>query len=243
MNDMAKHGASIPPAKALPGRQKDRAMLIFLVLSASFVASLVSCNLIFRKFFIWEIPGLTFEQSVGLLPYPLTFLVTDVISELFGKRKANWVVLSGLVASVLTLLVIAMASSVQSTTWSPVTDAQFNHVFGQTTLAVGASMAAYLIAQFFDVRIFHFWKAQTQGKHLWLRNNLSTIPSQIIDTSAVLLLLCSVGEIEWAVWGTLMLNGVAFKALVALLDTPVVYLVVGRLRRQFDLAEGQEIDL
>jgi uncharacterized integral membrane protein (TIGR00697 family) len=208
-----------------------------------FVASLVSCNLIFRKFFLWEWGGMTFEQSVGLLPYPLTFLVTDLISEVYGKRKANLVVLSGLAASVMTLLVITVAGQATATSWSPVTDGQFDHVFGQTALAVGASMAAYLLAQFFDVRIFHFWKRLTQGRHLWLRNNLSTIPSQIIDTTTVLLLLCAVGEIGWDRLGVLLLNGVAFKALVAAPDTPLVYLGVRWMRRRFDLAPGQEIDL
>ena len=231
------------PPRMLEGRDRDAAQAWFLILSGLFVASLVSCNLIFRKFFMWEWGGMTFEQSVGLLPYPLTFLVTDLISEIYGKRKANLVVLSGLVASVMTLLVITVAGQANATSWSPVTDGQFDHVFGQTALAVGASMAAYLLAQFFDVRIFHFWKRLTEGRHLWLRNNLSTIPSQIIDTTTVLLLLCAVGEIGWGRLGVLLMNGVAFKALVAALDTPLVYLGVGWMRRRFDLAPGQEIDL
>lgn len=227
----------------LDGPDRDRAMALFLILAGLFMASLVSCNLIFRKFFVWEFGGLTFEQSVGLLPYPLTFLVTDVISEIYGKRKANWVVLSGLAASLMTLLVITVAGQAQATGWSPVTDAEFNHVFGQTALAVGASMAAYLLAQFLDVRMFHFWKRLTHGRHLWLRNNLSTIPSQIVDTSTVLLLLCAVGELGWDRLGVLLLNGVAFKSLVAALDTPLVYLAVGWMRKRFRLAPGQEIDL
>ena len=78
--------------KVLDGRDKSAAMMGFLILSALFIASLVSCNLIFRKFFALELGALTFEQSVGLLPYPLTFLVTDLISEIYGKRKANLVV-------------------------------------------------------------------------------------------------------------------------------------------------------
>ena len=239
---MTSPSSLLPPVK-LQGRDRESAMVLFLVLAGLFIASLVSCNLIFRKFFMWDGLGFTFEQSVGLLPYPLTFLVTDLISEIFGKRKANAVVLSGLAASVLTLLIITLAGHAQATAWSPVTDDQFNHVFGQTALAVGASMAAYLLAQFFDVRIFHFWKSLTQGKHLWLRNNLSTIPSQIVDTTTVLVLLCVVGEIGWDRLGVLLLNGVLFKALVAALDTPLVYLGVGWVRRRFGLAAGQEIEL
>jgi uncharacterized integral membrane protein (TIGR00697 family) len=153
------------------------------------------------------------------------------------------VVLSGLAASTMTLGVVTVAGWADATSWSPVSNSEFDHVFGQTALAVGASMAAYLLAQFIDVRIFHFWKSLTHGKHLWLRNNLSTIPSQIVDTSTVLVLLCAVGEIGWERFGALLLNGVAFKSLVAALDTPLVYLGVGWMRRRFGLLEGQEIVL
>ena len=81
--------------KTLLGRDKDTAWMGFLILAGLFIASLVTCNLIFRKFFAWDVGGMTFEQSVGLLPYPITFLVTDMISEIYGKRKANLVVFSG----------------------------------------------------------------------------------------------------------------------------------------------------
>ena len=234
---------TLPHPKALSGRDRDLALAGFLSLAGLFVACLVTCNLVFRKFFTWDMGGFTFEQSVGLLAYPLTFLVTDVISEVYGKKKANMVVVSGLVASLVTLGMVTLAGGVTAAGWSPVNDAEFDHVFGQTALAVGASMAAYLVAQFIDVRFFHFWKHQTQGRHLWLRNNLSTIPSQVLDTATVLGLLCVVGEIEWARFGTLMMNGVLFKTLVAALDTPLVYLVVGALRKRFGLAEGQEVEL
>jgi uncharacterized integral membrane protein (TIGR00697 family) len=208
-----------------------------------FIASLVTCNLIFRKFFTWELGSLTFEQSVGLLPYPLTFLVTDLISELFGRRKANQVVLSGLVASAFVLGMVWVAQIAPAASWSPVSDEQFTQVFGQTTLAVGASMAAYLIAQLVDVRIFHFWKALTQGRLLWLRNNLSTIPSQFLDTLTVLTLLCLVGEIQWSMFGALLLNGFIFKVLVALADTPLVYLGAWWVRKKFNLKLGEELNL
>jgi uncharacterized integral membrane protein (TIGR00697 family) len=233
----------LPPPRQLEGRERDRALGLFLGLAGMFVASLVTCNLIFRKFFVWDLGGITFEQSVGLLPYPITFLVTDLISEIYGKNKANQVVAAGLVASVLTLGIIALAGHASATSWSPVNDGEFDHVFGQTALAVGASMAAYLLAQSLDVQLFHRWKRLTHGRHLWLRNNLSTIPSQIIDTLTVLVLLCAVGEIGWDRFGALLLNGVLFKACVAALDTPLVYLGVGVMRKQFGLKPAQEIAL
>jgi len=136
-----------------------------------------------------------------------------------------------------------VGGAVPAASWSPVTDGEFDHVFGQTALAVGASMAAYLLAQALDVQVFHFWKRVTEGRHLWLRNNLSTVPSQLVDTATVLALLCAVGEIPWERFGTLFLNGALFKALVAALDTPLVYGAVGVLRRRFGLQPGQEVAL
>ncbi|MGB1076357.1 MAG: queuosine precursor transporter [Flavobacteriales bacterium] len=231
--------------KSLTPSQRDLAMRIFLLLSALFIASLVACNLIFRKFFHLEGFGgaLVFEQSVGLLPYPVTFLVTDLISELYGKRKANTVVLAGLVASGFTLIIIWVSQGVHAAEWSPVNDLEFDHVFGSTVVAVAASMSAYLLAQFLDVRLFHFWKNWTNGKKLWLRNNLSTIPSQFVDTFSVLFLMCAVGEIEWVLFGGLLLNGFIFKVLIAVVDTPLVYLGSWLVRRQFGLRLGEEIAL
>ena len=123
--------------------------------------------------------------------------MTDIISEIYGRKKANSVVLSGLFASIFVLGIVTVANSVQATEWSPVNNATFSNVFGLTGIAVGASMLAYLLAQFIDIRVFHFWKKLTNGKHLWLRNNASTFSSQLVDTATVLLLLCLAGGIAW----------------------------------------------
>ena len=217
---------------------KDR---FFLILAGIFIASLVSCNLIFQKFFTWTPFGLyTFEISVGILPYPITFLATDLISELYGRKKANEVVISGLIASVFVMVIILIANAVPSASWSPVDSVLFQKVFGLQGMAVFASMVAYLSAQFIDVRIFHFWKALTKGKHLWLRNNGSTIVSQLVDTSAVLILLCFSGAIEWERFWTLLENGFLFKVLVALLDTPIIYGVLYLLKGKIEIAPYKE---
>lgn len=204
---------------------------LYLILGGIFIASLVSANLIFQKFFTWTPFGLyTFELSVGILPYPVTFLVTDLISELYGKKKADQVVLSGLVASVFVLGVVMLANVVPQTSWSPVGNETFTKVFGLFGPAVFASMVAYLAAQFVDIRVFHFWKRLTRGKHLWLRNNCSTVVSQLVDTSAVLALLCWAGVIDWVRFWPLLANGFLFKVLVALFDTPLFYLGVWALK-------------
>ena len=217
---------------------KDR---LYLILAGIFIASLVSCNLIFQKFFTWTPFGIyTFEISVGILPYPITFLVTDLISELYGKKKADHVVIAGLFASVFVMGIILIADAVPSTIWSPINDDIFHKVFGLQGAAVFASMVAYLTAQFIDVRIFHFWKRLTKGKHLWLRNNGSTIVSQLVDTAAVLILLCFAGAIEWNRFLPLLENGFLFKVIVAFLDTPVIYGVIYLLKGKIDIAHYEE---
>jgi len=218
---------------------------IFLACAAIFIASLVACNLIFQKFFFWDLPtpigSYRFEISVGILPYPITFLVTDIISELYGKRRADLIVVSGFIASLFVIGLILVALAVPQTAWSPVSDETFRKVFGLATPAVLASMLAYLIAQFIDIRLFHFWKRLTKGKHLWLRNNGSTIVSQFVDTMTVLLVLCLAGVIEWDRFAKLLENGFLFKVLIALFDTPVIYLSIWFLRRLMGLKPGEEI--
>lgn len=233
-----------PFSKQVTAHRAVVAERVYLVLAGCFIAALVTCNLIFQKFFIWSPFGIyTFEVSVGILPYPITFLLTDVISEIYGRKRANQVVFAGLFASVFVMGIVMLAQAVPQTSWSPVSGAEFNKVFGLFGPAVLASMMAYLAAQFIDIRVFHFWKRKTKGRHLWLRNNVSTISSQFVDTAAVLLLLCIAGAIEWERFATLLENGFLFKVLVALLDTPIAYLVIGGLRRRLGLAPGEEVDL
>tara|TARA_R100001369_G_scaffold92710_1_gene139261 strand:+ start:3984 stop:4721 length:738 start_codon:yes stop_codon:yes gene_type:complete len=220
------------------------AQRIYLILGALFIASLVVSNLIFQKFFYWDFFGIyTFEISVGILPYPITFLITDIISEVYGKKKANQVVTAGIFASFFSLLIIYVSAAVPATDWSPIDNALFNKVFGATAIAVLASMLAYLFAQYIDIQIFHFWKRLTKGKHLWLRNNFSTFFSQFIDTFTVLLLLCSFGKIDWSLFGGLLLSGFLFKVLVAACDTPLLYASVFALRKRFGLKMGEEIEM
>jgi len=230
---------------------KDRlaAQRIYMLLGALFITSLVVSNLIFQKFFFWypfdvEIFGSKlFEISVGLLPYPITFLITDLISEIYGKKQANQVVIGGIFASLFSLLIIYISNSVPATNWSPVKDKMFSTVFGNTALAVFASMLAYLFAQFVDIQIYHYWKNLTKGKHLWLRNNFSTFLSQFVDTCTILVLLCSFEIIEWDKFAGLLVAGVLFKILIAALDTPFLYLFVYLFRRRFKLKVNEEIQL
>ena len=230
--------------------QRQLAAKIYLYLAALFITSLVVSNLIFQKFFYWypfgdvEFLGAKFfEVSVGILPYPITFLITDIISEIYGKKKANQVVTNGIFASIFSLGIIYVANQVPAIENSPINDQLFTQVFGQTALAVLASMLAYLAAQYIDIQVYHFWKKLTKGKMLWLRNNFSTLTSQAVDTFTVLFLLCSFEILPWEVFGKLFISGFAFKMFIALLDTPLMYLAVFWFRKRFNLKINEEINI
>lgn len=225
------------------------AQRIYFLLGGLFITSLVISNLIFQKFFYWypfdvEIFGSKlFEISVGILPYPITFLITDLISEIYGKKRANDVVVVGIFASIFSLLIIYVADAVPATSWSYVKNETFRTVFGNSMIAVFSSMLTYLFAQFVDIQIYHFWKNLTKGKHLWLRNNFSTWFSQFVDTFTIVFLLCSLGIIDWANFQGLLLSGFLFKVIIAILDTPFLYLGVYLFRKRFSLKVNEEIDL
>ncbi|MGM0635600.1 MAG: queuosine precursor transporter [Bacteroidota bacterium] len=222
---------------------KDFAFKLYFILGGLFIASLVASNLIFQKFFYFDFFGVyTFEISVGILPYPITFLITDLISEIYGKKKANLVVTAGIFASFFSLFIVYLSDAVPATDWSPISDSLFSKVFGATGIAVFASMIAYLLAQYIDISVYHFWKKITKGKHLWLRNNFSTFTSQFTDTFTVLFLLCSFGKIDWANFSALLLSGFLFKVLIAISDTPLLYLGVYSLRKKLKLKTNEEVD-
>lgn len=231
-------------------RDKKAAFSIYLYLGALFITSLVVSNLIFQKFFYWNPFGDVtvfgaplFELSVGILPYPITFLITDLISEIYGKKKANQVVTAGIFASFFSMDIILLANYSSAIPSSPVDDVTFTKVFGLSPLGVLASMLAYLAAQYVDISIYHFWKRVTKGKMLWLRNNFSTFSSQFLDTVTVVGLLCIFGVLPWDKFYGLVISGVLFKMIIALLDTPLLYLFVYLMRKRFNLKIGEEISL
>ena len=211
----------------------------YIILAGIFIASLVTCNLIANKFVTVDLGFKVFIVSAGILPYPLTFLVTDLISELYGQRKANLVVFSGFIASMFVLLFLWLGSQFEAIAGSIVNDSTYNSVFQNAWRLIAASMVAYLFAQFVDVRIFHFWKKLTNGKHLWLRNNGSTVASQLVDTTLVICILF-VGVWETDQILSAIRDGWLFKMLMALIDTPIIYGIIHLLKGRIDIADIEE---
>ena len=145
-------------------------------------------------------------------------------------------VFAGFVASMFVLLFLWLGGQFNAIPDSLVTDDTYNSVFRNAWRIIAASMTAYLFAQFVDVRIFHFWKRLTNGKHLWLRNNASTVASQLLDTILVICILF-VG-----VWNSdqiisAIIDGWTFKMLMALIDTPIIYGIIYLLKGKIDIAK------
>lgn len=215
---------------------------MFLALSAMFIAALITCNIIANKFVTIDLGFKVFTISVGVLPYPITFLITDILSEIYGRRKTNAVVLSGFLASGFVLFILWLGNQFNAIDASIVSDSQYETVFANTGRVILASMTAYLFAQLIDVRLFHFWKKKTKGKHLWVRNNFSTIFSQLVDTTLVVFVLF-VGELSLNTMTGYILDGWLFKVLVALVDTLFIYLIIFAFKQFFSLKDGQEIEI
>lgn len=233
---------------------------VFLILSAIFLGAMTLLNVIGLTRFIQFGP---LTLAVGVLPYPLTFLVTDLISELYGKSRANFVVWVGLGLNLFVIAILFLGHWMTSVgpeaqpPWQmlylakPLALATGDVVEGQVELfdiiyscsvgSVVASMFAYITAQFFDVQIFHYLKRKTHGKALWLRNNASTLCSQMIDSVAVIGITFGAslfsGKMAPATFFTLLLSNYLFKFVAALADTLPFYYLVYRLRRYLEIPE------
>ncbi len=245
-------------------RYADRRERVFLLLAGLFLGTLGIINILGISRFIDL--SFTFAQfnipmiiPIGVLPYPLTFLCTDIISEFYGKKRANGVVWAGLLVNLWILFIIWVAGFLPPhVPLDPVTllpevshpDYAFFRIRNFTTGCVIGSMLAYLAAQLLDVHLFHFWKKVTRGKHLWLRNNASTLVSQLVDTTIVILatyyfsngLPLSPEESVFSQIITLILCCYTFKAICALLDTIPFYLAVFGLCHYFGINMKSMID-
>lgn len=244
---------------------KLRRQRVFLVLAGIFLGTLSLLNILGISRFVdlsFELFGTRIPMvvAIGVLPYPVTFLCTDLISELYGRKRATEVVWVGLLLNIWVVFLLWIGGAlpgfetVDPGTGLPVPDAagRLPVFFEIRTLAFGAvaaSMIAYLVAQWCDVQLFHFWKWLTGGRHLWLRNNGSTLASQLVDTVAVILITHFWAkalpiDAEASLWpqlATFIASGYVFKLTVALVDTGPIYLAVARLRPFLGIEKNQEI--
>lgn len=194
---------------------KNNKKLIYL--NSLFIMSLIIANITAGK--IISIFGLIVPSAV--VAYAITFLCTDVIGELYGKEEANSTVKLGFVIQIISMILIFLAILLPPAPFMREFNVSFKMVLGQSFRTIIASLIAYTISQANDVFIFHKLKEKTNGKYKWLRNNVSTILSQIIDTSIFITIAfySVVPNLLALVFGQLTI-----KVILALLDTPFFYL-------------------
>lgn len=237
---------------------------VFLVLAGIFLGTLTMLNILGITRFIdlsFTVFGVDIPMplAVGVLPYPITFLCTDFISEFYGRRRANWVVMVGVLLNLWVVFILWLGAALppevvmDPATNLPAVGTHGRVFFELKTLAFGAvaaSMFAYLAAQLCDVYLFHFWKRLTKGRHLWLRNNASTMVSQLVDTTAVILIThfyagalpIKPGEPLWDQLFVFIASGYVFKLVIAAIDTGPFYLGVRWLSRYLEydpITEGE----
>ncbi len=235
---------------------------VYLVLAGLFLGSMTMLNILGTSRFVdlsFEIAGLRIPMAlaIGVLPYPVTFLCTDFISELYGQKRANFLVWVGLLLNAWVVAFLWLGGALpplpvfDASTGLPPTDAYdfaFYRIRFLTMGAVVGSMIAYLAAQLCDVSLFHFWKRLTKGRHLWLRNNGSTLVSQFVDTFAVITITHFYAkglpiDPNAAIWPQLWVfiaSGYVFKLVIALFDTLPFYIGIHYLSRFLEIDPNAE---
>jgi len=243
------------PVAVVHAGRMTRADATYTVLAAAFAVVLVLTNIIGTKLFAlfpaggpeWINDGQPITLTAGIITYPLTFWLTDIVSELWGRRRADLMVLLGFGMSFLMLGIVQLALVLPpSDFWtlsargiedSQTMQAAFDATFHNPRILLFASMLAYMVAQLFDVRLYHFWWRVTKGRHMWIRNNGSTMISQLVDTLIVNGIFLRWGlSLEWATIGEIILWVYVCKVILAWIDTPLLYLGRGVLRRFLGLS-------
>lgn len=228
-----------------------RAQKVYVVCAAVFLTALVIAEATAGKFFTaFSLPftltilGVEFDSVVmtaGVIAFPITFIVTDVMNEYFGKAGIRFVTYVGLAMVVFAFGLLQVALAVPTAPNSPVPEAAFAAVFGTTTRVIIGSLVAYLVGQLVDIALFHRLRRWTGGRHLWLRATGSTLGSQFIDTFVVLSVAFA-GQLALADIVAITLFNYGYKVAIAVGITPLIYLAHGAIDRYLghELAEALE---
>jgi uncharacterized integral membrane protein (TIGR00697 family) len=210
-----------------------RPQKLFVVCTAIFITALVIAEATSTKFFTaftlpspFHLFGMTFREVVmttGVLAFPVTFIITDLMNEYFGKKGIRFVTLVGMVMIGFEFLLLQAAIAVPVASISPVSQEAFEAVFGTTGRIILGSLTAYLLGQLADITLFHWLRGLTQGRFLWLRATGSTFGSQFIDTFVVLTIAFA-GQLAFQQILAITLFNYGYKLLIAIAITPLIYL-------------------
>jgi hypothetical protein len=210
-----------------------RAQKLYVICAAVFLTALVVAEATASKFFTaFDLPfaisifGQEFERvtmTAGVIAFPVTFIVTDLMNEYYGKRGIRFVTYVGMVMIAFEFVLLWVAIEVPVDASSPVSQGAFAEVFGNSTRVIIGSLTAYLLGQLADITLFHWLRELTRGKYLWLRATGSTFGSQFIDTFVVLSVAFA-GQLSIQEIVAITLFNYGYKFLIAVGITPIIYL-------------------
>ncbi len=209
----------------------NRKQLLFIILAGFFVTNTIVAELIGGK--LVQFFGL-FTQSIGIVLWPVVFLLTDLLNEYYGKQTVRKLTYITVALIVYTYILISISINLKATPFSPVNDVVFETVFGQSQWIIIGSITAFLISQLIDVYMFWVFHSLTKGKMIWLRATGSTVVSQLFDTFIVQFIAFVVPG-KWA-FDEFIGNaaiGYVFKLIVALALIPVIYAAHTLLEKYF----------
>jgi len=196
---------------------------LYIIFCSIFCTVMVTGNLIFQKFVTLSIFNNVLEISVGVLLYPLTFLISDLVTEFYGKSAAKFMINVAIICSIIVLGLISVSDYCNATKWSVIDDQTFHKVFNVYGINAVASIVANYFGQLCDIYLFSYLKKLTQGRHLWFRNNVSTIVGQSIDTIIIVSILSFFDIIPWEQFIMVTVSSLSFKILATLASTPFCY--------------------
>jgi uncharacterized integral membrane protein (TIGR00697 family) len=210
----------------------DRKQRFFVWLTALFVAALVTGDFVGGKF--WVLFG--HNLSAGIIPFPLTFVLTDIVNEFYGTEGARRLTFVGLGAAAFVWGIITLSLHLPTSPDSPIPDAVFRGAFGTSARLYVASLTAYMIGQMLDISIFLVLRKMTGHRLLWLRSTGSTVLSQMVDSLSVSFVFLVGTHPMGFIIGNAVNNYVG-KLIMAVLLTPLIYLGHAILRRHFHVTE------
>ena len=204
---------------------------IYTTLCVLFAVLIVVGNLIYQKFvFLPILPFHTFELSAGAITYPITFLLTDLIAEFYGKDKANFCVKVAISMNIIIAVVIVIMDKLNATEWSKISNIAFHNVFGLYSVSFIGSIIACYTSQLIDITIYLWIRRLTGGKWLWLRNNGSTSVSLFVDTCIVISFMSMFGVLPIDHMWMLIINSYLFKLFFTICSTPLFYTCVAIIK-------------
>ena len=176
------------------------------------------------------LPFHAFELSVGAILYPLTFLVTDLLAEFYGKEKARFCVRLAIIMNILVAIIIAGMDLLPASSWSKIDQATFHKVFGLYAVSFMGSIIACYISQAVDISLYLWIRKITKGRYLWIRNNGSTAISLLIDTSTVITFMTIFGVLPKEQILSLIINSYSFKLFITIYSIPLFYLCISIIK-------------